>query len=327
MAIGHRRVGVMRHQRLGLTPTPALPLSGEREVPWSKLAAAGLHEIKPAAYRDAPAALAFALAFIGDRLVKREDASPLLWCLTDRAAREWGAPYGPGLISFGLDPALILIVQARNGMDAAWALGRRAEGPRLHRRSRPDRGEGADHGKTPRACRADEPHALPAPLRASGRAASPARSPAGVSRRSEVAAPPSMPQHQGRQLGISRSSAAGAWRRREVGPWSFVMSRMVSVWLPALPIERLKRMRNGKPFPVDRPFALVGSEDRGLLLTALNAAAMRAGLSSRHGPRRRPRHLPASPHRAGRTGERCRMPARARPLVRPLQPLAQCRRR
>lgn len=57
------------------------------------------------------------------------------------------------------------------------------------------------------------------------------------------------------------------------------MSRMVSVWLPALPIERLKRMRNGKPFPVDRPFALVGSEDRGLLLTALNAAALSAGLS------------------------------------------------
>ena len=91
-------------------------------MPWSRLAAAGLHEIKPAAYRDAPAALAFALAFIGDRLVKREDASPLLWCLTDRAAREWGAPYGPGLISFGLDPALILIVQARDWKDAAWAL-------------------------------------------------------------------------------------------------------------------------------------------------------------------------------------------------------------
>ena len=59
------------------------------------------------------------------------------------------------------------------------------------------------------------------------------------------------------------------------------MSRMVSVWLPALPIERLKlkRERHGKPFPVDRPFALVGSEDRGLLLTALNTAALREGLS------------------------------------------------
>jgi protein ImuB len=53
---------------------------------------------------------------------------------------------------------------------------------------------------------------------------------------------------------------------------------MVSVWLPALPIERLKREKKGKFFPVDRPFALVGSEDRGLVLTALNAAAVHAGL-------------------------------------------------
>jgi protein ImuA len=96
--------------------------TGEREIPWSRLAANGLHEIKPAAYRDAPSALAFALALIGDRLTRRENASPLLWCLTERAAREWGAPYGPGLIAFGLDPALVLIVQARNATDAAWAL-------------------------------------------------------------------------------------------------------------------------------------------------------------------------------------------------------------
>ena len=56
------------------------------------------------------------------------------------------------------------------------------------------------------------------------------------------------------------------------------MSRMVSVWLPALPIERLKREKQGGPYPVDRPFALVGSEDRGLVLTALNEAAVHAGL-------------------------------------------------
>jgi protein ImuB len=52
---------------------------------------------------------------------------------------------------------------------------------------------------------------------------------------------------------------------------------MVSVWLPALSIERLKR-ESSKLCPVDRPFALVGSEDRGLMLTALNGAASRAGL-------------------------------------------------
>ena len=103
-------------------PQPGPPPFRGREVPWSKLAANGLHEIKPVAYRDGASALAFALAFIGDRLTRRESASPLLWCLTERAAREWGAPYGPGLIAFGLDPALVLIVQARNATDAAWAL-------------------------------------------------------------------------------------------------------------------------------------------------------------------------------------------------------------
>jgi len=96
--------------------------SRQREIPWHRLAANGLHEIKPIAYRDAPSALAFALAFIGDRLVKRDAPLPLLWCLTEKAAREWGAPYGPGLMTFGLDPSLFLIVQARIPLDAAWAL-------------------------------------------------------------------------------------------------------------------------------------------------------------------------------------------------------------
>jgi protein ImuA len=46
----------------------------------------------------------------------------VLWCLTKSAAREWGQPYGPGLLAFGLDPALFLIVEARTVEDAAWAL-------------------------------------------------------------------------------------------------------------------------------------------------------------------------------------------------------------
>jgi len=56
------------------------------------------------------------------------------------------------------------------------------------------------------------------------------------------------------------------------------MARMVSVWLPHLPIERLKRESKTRPWPADRPFALVGSEERGLMLTALNAQALTAGL-------------------------------------------------
>ncbi len=56
------------------------------------------------------------------------------------------------------------------------------------------------------------------------------------------------------------------------------MAPMVSVWLPAWPIERLKRESKGKPCWDDRPFVMVGTEERGLVLTALNAAASGAGL-------------------------------------------------
>jgi protein ImuA len=141
---GRAERGESQSQKSWFTPLPGVPIAQARwgapplpskggggvrgEVtntaspPLHKLAASGLHEIKASAYRDEPAALAFVLAFIGDRLVKRDGASPLLWCLTESAAREWGAPYGPGLISFGLDPALILIVQAGSALDAAWAL-------------------------------------------------------------------------------------------------------------------------------------------------------------------------------------------------------------
>jgi protein ImuB len=61
------------------------------------------------------------------------------------------------------------------------------------------------------------------------------------------------------------------------------MSRFVSVFLPQLALERLSRERTasgGAPLPVDRPLALIGTEERGLIITALNEAGMRQGLSS-----------------------------------------------
>jgi protein ImuB len=61
------------------------------------------------------------------------------------------------------------------------------------------------------------------------------------------------------------------------------MSRFVSVFLPQLPIERLRRERassGGAPFPADRPCALIGNEERGLYITALNEAGESEGLSA-----------------------------------------------
>jgi protein ImuB len=59
------------------------------------------------------------------------------------------------------------------------------------------------------------------------------------------------------------------------------MSRFVSIFLPQLAIERLKRERaesGAAPLEDDKPFALVGSEERGLVLTAVNAASLGQGL-------------------------------------------------
>jgi protein ImuA len=86
------------------------------------LTQAGLHEIRSASYRDTPAALGFALAAITKILTERGRRNLLLWCLTQEAAREWGHPYGPSLIALGLDPARLLLVEARTMHDAAWAL-------------------------------------------------------------------------------------------------------------------------------------------------------------------------------------------------------------
>ena len=59
------------------------------------------------------------------------------------------------------------------------------------------------------------------------------------------------------------------------------MSCFVSIFLPHLPIERLKRERAAShtaPLEDDRPLALVGNEERGLVLTAVNAASLGQGL-------------------------------------------------
>ncbi len=96
--------------------------ASETRISPARLEQAGLHEIKPASYRDTPAALGFALAVIAKGVTKRGRRDLLLWCLTQDAAREWGHPYGPGLMALGLDPARLLIVEARTMRDAAWAL-------------------------------------------------------------------------------------------------------------------------------------------------------------------------------------------------------------
>ena len=59
------------------------------------------------------------------------------------------------------------------------------------------------------------------------------------------------------------------------------MGRFVSVFLPHLPIERLTQEKTASgdaPLADDRPLALVGNEERGLIITAVNTASVSQGL-------------------------------------------------
>ena len=61
------------------------------------------------------------------------------------------------------------------------------------------------------------------------------------------------------------------------------MKRLVSVWLPQWPIERMRRTRPGlvpapHPGESEPAFALVESGTHGLVLSAVNARARRDGL-------------------------------------------------
>ena len=59
-------------------------------------------------------ALALALRFLADR------PGDLIWICQDFVGFEWGAPYGPGLHDWGLDPGRLVLV--RTG-DAAETMG------------------------------------------------------------------------------------------------------------------------------------------------------------------------------------------------------------
>jgi len=102
-----------------LTSPPASNDNGES--PFGAFQQGGLHEVKPHAYRDTPAALGFALSVIAEAM-QAEREGLVLWCFTQTAMREWGRPYGPGLLRAGLDPSRFLIVETRTADEAAWAL-------------------------------------------------------------------------------------------------------------------------------------------------------------------------------------------------------------
>ncbi|MEQ8246043.1 MAG: hypothetical protein RID42_00025 [Alphaproteobacteria bacterium] len=80
-------------------------------LPWGGLPQAALHEINGTA-----AAVGFATALAG----RLAGAKPILWCRG--ASHETGGVYGPGLISFGVDPGQVVFVETRKKQDLLWAM-------------------------------------------------------------------------------------------------------------------------------------------------------------------------------------------------------------
>lgn len=80
-----------------------------------------LHDIHAGEAGDSAAATGFALAWAA-RALRAAPGRPLVWIASDAAFWESGAPYGPGLASYGIDPDALILVRAATLHDALWAL-------------------------------------------------------------------------------------------------------------------------------------------------------------------------------------------------------------
>ncbi|PWE18093.1 hypothetical protein DDZ18_00310 [Marinicauda salina] len=80
---------------------------------------AGLHDLRPARYLDAPSAYAFAASW----LAALPDDRAIVWVRAAGDPRlDFGAPCPDGLKRRGVDPARLLQVRARPGAEALWAM-------------------------------------------------------------------------------------------------------------------------------------------------------------------------------------------------------------
>ena len=110
-----------RGSRRGGDPSP-LPfdLPELDRVLGGGLLRSALHEVTPAAEGDATAAAGFCAALLARALASGK--KPVLWVRHEFATLEDGAPYGPGLAAFGLDPGRVLFVLAVNAREILEAM-------------------------------------------------------------------------------------------------------------------------------------------------------------------------------------------------------------
>jgi protein ImuA len=89
----------------------------DAHLPRGGLLYGALHEVAPEADEDMAAAFGFAAAILG-----RMPPGPILLVLSSRKFARCGRPHGHGLDSFGLDPARLILVEARDEKQALWAM-------------------------------------------------------------------------------------------------------------------------------------------------------------------------------------------------------------
>jgi protein ImuA len=85
------------------------------------LSRGALHEIAAAGEAHLAAAAGFALA-VSARSARTSTVKSTVWIAEDMALAESGAPYGPGLESFGVMPEHLLTVAAERARDLLWAM-------------------------------------------------------------------------------------------------------------------------------------------------------------------------------------------------------------
>ena len=89
-------------------------------LPEPGLPCGALNEIAADTYGDTPAAFGFVFALMAAAL--RSRSGPAVLVFQTRCLMDFGAPYGLGLVQWGVDPGRLIIVETRSNKDALWAL-------------------------------------------------------------------------------------------------------------------------------------------------------------------------------------------------------------
>ncbi len=228
---------------------------------------------------------------------------PLFWVRPDYEAMEYGALSPGGLLELGGDPRQLVMVRTRGSADALSAAGDILACP--HVGALLLELEGApkclDLVASRRLVLAAEESGVTAMMLRAG--AMP--EPSAALTRWQVASAPSSPLDDDwgnpvfdAQLVRHRAGRAGPlFAHMESRTWLFRQRRILALWLPRLPTDRLIR-KHGARF--DAPLVISQKANNALHRACPGSAGAKAGLSQGPASGQCPRHGAAACHRAGR---------------------------